>query len=138
MMKCCTVLVAFIVLMAVSCQERTPNRDFIPVLKQQVYALQEAVKAADRGRLDSLLTDDLREHNGADSLIRFVSGADGRFQFAQFAQCEILYNDDKARADCVLLDSAGQAGGAVTLTMVNTQGKWLLKRFETKPAGAGQ
>lgn len=129
---------ALTVLMAASCQEQTPNRDFIPVLKQQVYALQEAVKGADRARLDSLMIDDLREQNGADSLIRFVGGADGRFQFAQFAQCEILYNDDKARADCVLLDSAGQAGPAVTLTMVNKQGKWLLKRFEEKPAGAGQ
>lgn len=121
-----------------SCQEKAPNRDFIPILKQQVYALQEAVKGTDRSRLDSLLMDDLREANGADSLIRFVGGTDGQFRFTQFAQCEIYYNDDKARADCVLLDSAGQAGPAVTLTLVNHRGKWLLKRFETKPSGSGQ
>lgn len=128
-------LTAGALLIVASCQEKTPNRDFIPVLKQQVYALQEAVKSEDRGLLDSLMIDDLRAANGPDSLIRFVKGPDGGFRFAQFAQCEIYYNDDKARADCVLVDSAGQSGPAVTLTLVNHRQHWLLKKFEFKPSG---
>ncbi|MEW6049542.1 MAG: hypothetical protein AB1644_00525 [Candidatus Zixiibacteriota bacterium] len=137
-MKHIATIVMLAVFAVISCKEKTPNRDYIPVLKQQLYLLQEAVKAGDRTVLDSLLSDDLRAENGADSLFWFVSAPGGEFAFAQFGNCEIYYNDDKARADCVLVDTAGREGAAVTLTMVNEGGKWLLKRFESKTPAPGR
>ena len=126
-----------VVLALLSCQEKTPNRDYIPILKERVYLVQQAVKNRDAAALDSLLTDDMKgEGCNADSLVRFVAGSDGRFRFDRFANCEIYYNDDKARADCDVVDSAGNQNGRITLTLVRQKDRWLLKRYD--PASAAE
>ncbi len=128
-------LPAALALALVSCQEKTPNRDYIPILKQRVYLVQQAVKNRDASALDSLLTDDLKgEGRNADSLVRFVAGPDGQFRFDRFANCEIYYNDDKARADCEVVDSAGNQNGRITLTLTRKGDRWLLKRFDAATA----
>jgi hypothetical protein len=121
-------------MLVVGCGEKTPNRDYIPVIKDRVFLLQEAVKNRDAMALDSLMARDLKESNsGADSLVKFVTGPDGSFPFARFANCEIYYNDNRARADCTIMDAEGKGDRRITLTLENEKDRWLLKRFESGP-----
>ena len=81
------------------CKEKTPNRDYIPVIKQRVFLLQQAIKERSKVALDSLLTEEFASISGADSVVQFSYGADPDFQFDRFGRTEIFYTDARARVD---------------------------------------
>ncbi len=127
-------LISLVLIIAAGCGEKTPNRDYIPILKERVYLLLQAVKNRDAIALDSLLTDDLKDSpSGMDSLVKFVTEPNGTFPFARFGECEIYYDDRKARADCYITDSLGKGERRITLTYENRKDRWLLKSFEPGP-----
>jgi hypothetical protein len=122
-------------LLLMSCGEkRTPNRDEIPRIRAQVYDLQVAVKAKDRAAIDSLLSVQILDLGlSSDSLLNFVFNFDGAyFPFEQFGNYRIIYNDDKARIDCYLMDSTSRSDRPFSMTMVREHGLWLLKRFQAE------
>ena len=114
------------------CKEEPPDRDHIPLLKQSLYALQEAVKSRNRAAVDSLLSVSILSHEqNSDSLLSYVYGPDRDFAFVQLALGEIVYDRDKARIDCFMVDTTGRKDRPLELTLVYEHDMWLLKRFET-------
>ncbi|MDZ4723870.1 MAG: hypothetical protein SGI97_08220 [candidate division Zixibacteria bacterium] len=112
-------------------KEKIPSRDYIPVLKERLFALQVAVKGRNRAAVDSLLSVEiLKENQSSDSLLNLVYGASGNFGFVQFGGYEIAYDDNKARIDCYIMDSTSLTDRPLILTFINDGGQWLLKRFE--------
>lgn len=130
-----TVAIVSAALLLLSCgKKRTPNRDEIPVIKGQMYDLQEAVKAKDRAAIDSLLSVQILDLGlNSDSLLNFVYNVDGAyFPFERFGDYRIIYVDDKARIDCYLMDSTSRTDRPFSMTMVKEHGLWLLKRFQAE------
>ncbi len=131
-----TALMAGVLLIISGCPDQTPSRDHIPVLKRQVYRLQEAVKARDRTVIDSLLSPDILSHKqDSDSLIRFVYGPNDDFAFERFGDCEIVYTSDRARVECFVMDSTGHRDRPLELTLIYRHEMWLLSRFEPGEIG---
>ena len=125
------IVLASLALLAAGCSEETPSRDHIPLLKERVYLLQQAVKEKIHAAIDSLLSPKILSYQqGSDSLLSFVYGPDDRFVFERFGNCEILYTSDKARIDCFVMDSTGRTDRPIVLTFVHKHDLWLLKRFE--------
>lgn len=125
------IVVASMALLAAGCSEKTPSRDHIPLLKERVYLLQEAVNERDRAAIDSLMSPKISSHKqGPDSLLRFVYGPDGLFAFERFGDCRFVYTRDKARIDCFVMDSTGGTDRPIEFTFVLKHDLWLLKRFE--------
>lgn len=123
-------------LLFASCgKERTPSRDHYPVLKDNVFYLQQAVAAKDRATLDSLMrADKLDRSLSVDSLLSFVFGPRGDYPFEVFGDCEIIYTDQKARIDCWIMDSTRTQNRPITFTYVNADDTlWWVKRFEVTP-----
>ncbi len=119
------------VFLSLGCTEKTPSREHIPVLKEKIYLLQEAVKARNRAAIDSLMTPEILSiGQSSDSLIRFVFGSNDQFAFERFGNCEIVYTSDKARIDCFIMDSTTRTDRPIVLTFVYKHDLWLLKRFE--------
>jgi hypothetical protein len=112
------------------CKERSPDRELFPQIKVQVVKLQDAVKQRDRGPLEALLTKEYAAAGGADSVVQFSFGAGPDFHFAQYGKAVILYTDQKARVDCVVMDSLGHELRPATLTFEHAKETWLLKRIE--------
>jgi len=111
--------------------KQTVSRDHIPVIKEQFYSLQEAVKNRDTAALDSLISEDMLDDDmDADSLFSFVYGADGSFAFDRFGDYEIFYTNKKARVDCYIMDSTAVKDRPAVFTFVLDDDRWLLKRFE--------
>ena len=111
--------------------QQTVSRDHIPVIKDQFYSLQEAVKNRDTAALDSLISEDMLDDNlDADSLFGFVYGADGSFAFDRFGDYEIFYTNKKARVDFYIMDSTLAKDRPAVFTFVLDDGRWLLKRFD--------
>ena len=129
------VVLVSLALLAAGCSEETPSRDHIPLLKERVYLLQQAVKEKNRAAIDSLLSPKILSYQqGSDSLFSFVYGSDNRFVFERFGNCEIIYTSDKARIDCFVMDSTGRTDRPIVFTFVHKHDLWLLKRFETGQA----
>lgn len=126
------IVLVSLVLVTVGCNEKTPSRDHIPLLKERVYLLQEAVKEKNLAAIDSLLSPKILSYKqDSDSLLRFVYGPNGQFAFNRFGNCEIAYTSDKARIDCFVMDSMENKNRPIVFTFVYKHDLWLLKRFET-------
>lgn len=119
------------VLLAGCGEDEPPSRDYYPVIQQQVFALQEAVKDRNRASIDSLSTVQLLVNGlSSDSLLRFVYGPDGSFAFETFGNVAIVYTDERARIDCFIMDSTRQTDRPATLTLAHEDSLWLLEEFE--------
>ena len=123
------------IIVGAGCREKSPSRDYIPVIKQRIYVVQEAIKSRGKNAIDSLLTEDFAASGGADSLVQFANGADPNFAFARFANTEIFYTNDKARVDCVIMGENGLRLRSATLTFERHKEQWLLKQVSpgTRP-----
>jgi hypothetical protein len=125
----CVIVAAVIQLSG--CTEKTPSRDHIPLLKERIYSLQEAVKDRNRPAMDSLLSPEILSiDQSSDSLLRFVYGADGQFPFERFGDCEIIYTNNIAHIDCFVMDSTNRTDRPIAFTFTYKHDLWLLKRFE--------
>ncbi|PWB68212.1 hypothetical protein C3F09_12175 [candidate division GN15 bacterium] len=124
-----SVLIVFVLTAVWSCREKSPSRDYIPIIKQRVYEVQEAIKSRGRNAIDSLLTQDYAAAGGADSLVQFTNGSDPTFVFNRFAHTEIYYTNDKARVDCLIMGKDSRNLRSATLTFERKKDVWLLKQI---------
>ncbi|UCC44697.1 MAG: hypothetical protein JSU65_01850 [Candidatus Zixiibacteriota bacterium] len=122
---------AAVILLFCACGTETPSRDHIPLLQDRLYRLQVAVAAMNASAIDSLLSLQILEvDQSSDSLLNFVYGPAGGFDFQRFGNYEIFFTDDRARIDCFVMDSTGRQDRPITLTYVFEHDMWLLKSFE--------
>lgn len=117
------------------CGKKKINRDYIPILKDNLYKLQMAVKDQNLAQIDSLLSVKvIKKKLSSDSLIRFIYGADYNFGFVQFGNAEIVYTNEKARIDCYLMDSTSSHDRPIVFFLELDHDLWLFTSFldETK------
>ena len=113
------------------CDERSPSRQHIPILRNVLQRMELAVADQNRAAVDSLLSVAILDYEqGSDSLLSFVYGPDGEFSFERFELGEIAYTGDKARIDCFIMDSLHQRDRPLMFTLVYEQNMWLFKHFE--------
>jgi hypothetical protein len=128
--------IALLMVLAIGCKEKTPNRDFIPVLKKKVFLLQEAIKTRSRVALDTLLTNEYASNSGADSVVQFAYGDEPGFEFDRFGRTEIFYTDSRARVDGQIVGVDGTVLKDMVLTYEHIGERWLLKRIgDAEPTG---
>ncbi len=138
-----TALALAATLLAAGCgKEEPPKRNQIPIIKESIYNLQQAVKDRDRVGLDSLLSARIIDNGeSGDSLLSFCFGPEGQFGFDRFGDCEIVYTADHAIARCYVTDTAGLRNGPIRLTFEHHEigpkkerkSVWLLSNFDQKP-----
>ncbi len=129
--KVTVVLVLAMVMIYGGCEKKSPKRDQIPLLKEKVFGLQEAVKAENRAAIDSMLSVKIIDNGqSSDSLLSFVYGPDRSFAFERFGNCEIIYTNDKARIECWVMDSTSQQDRPVTFFMALQKDMWLFTSFQ--------
>lgn len=128
-LKTAIIGVGVMVIAAAGCREKSPSRDYIPIIKQRIYVVQEAIKSRGKNAIDSLLTTEYAASGGADSLVQFANGSEPGFVFARFANTEIYYTNDKARVDCIIVGENGLRLRSATLTFEHFKDQWLLKQI---------
>ncbi len=139
MRKPLLIVVVFALVACLGCEEeRAPSRNQIPAIRKVVFKLQEGAKAENRAAIDSLLSVKILDFGqSSDSLLAVAYGSDGMFSFAQFDLVGSSFTHDKARVNCVIVDSEGNRGTPIEFTFVYEHKRWLLKRFEVATPDAG-
>lgn len=130
-MKKLIIVTIFLTAIAVGCGERSPKRDHIPLIKNNLLKLQNAVKELNRAAIDSLLSVSILDKNqSSDSLLSFVYGEDFSFVFEQFGMAEIFYTTKQGRIDCYIMDSTRTKERPFVLFIAYEHDKWLFTSFE--------
>ncbi|MEA1981087.1 MAG: hypothetical protein U9N54_08960 [candidate division Zixibacteria bacterium] len=130
------ILIIFILLLTgwSGCKEKTPSRDNIPEIKNQLFKLQQAVKQKNRSAIDSLLSVDmLKKKLTSDSLLQFVYNIPERydaFEFEQFGGANIIYSFDIAQIDCFIMDSTHLKDRPIVFKLILDDKVWIFKEFE--------
>lgn len=131
MKKYCTITCILVALLLTSCGQKKINRDYIPILKENLFKLQEAVKEQNLAQIDSLLSVKIIEKKqSSDSLIRYVYGPDNQFNFYQFGDAQITYTNEVARIDCYIMDSTSATDRPLVFYLEFDDGLWLFTSFK--------
>ena len=131
MLKKYVLLLVVAVVLFAACEKKSPKRDQIPLLQNQVLGLQTAVKDRNRAAIDSLLSVKILDRGqGSDSLLGFVYGPSGDFAFERFGNCDIAYTQDRARIDCFIMDSTVNRDRPITFFLAIEHDLWLFTSFE--------
>ena len=113
------------------CSERTPKRDHIPTIKNNLLKLQTSVKEYNRSAIDSLLSVSILDKDqSSDSLLSFVYGSDRAFLFEQFGMAEFFYTNKQGRIDCYIMDSTRTKDRPLVLFIAYEHDKWLFTSFK--------
>ncbi len=118
-------------LMAAGCgEDRLPSRDQIPILKQKLYSLEQAIGARSRAAIDSLLSVDILDAGlDTDSLLRFIYGPNDDFPFHRLGDYDIFYGNNVAVINCQIMDSTEQSNRPLRLLYNHDDELWLLREF---------
>jgi hypothetical protein len=130
-MKNIIVAIIITIVIAIGCGERTPKRDHIPIIKNNLLKLQTAVKENNRAAIDSLLSVSILDKDqSSDSLLSFIYGFDRLFLFEQFGMAEFFYTNKQGRIDCYIMDSTHTMDRPFVLFIAYEHDKWLFTSFE--------
>ena len=115
----------------ISCgEEKTPSRDHIPLIKERIGRLQQALLDKNQAAIDSLLSVSvLKYEQSSDSLLKFIFGAEGGFGFNSFGEVVIVYTDEYAKVECFVTDSTGLKDRPILFDFKYEHDQWLLSRF---------
>ena len=111
-------------------KEKLPSRDHIPILKQNLYALEQAINARNRAAVDSLLSVEILDvGQDSDSLLRLVYGPTDDFPFYRLGNYDIFYDNNIAVINCYIMDSTEQTDRPLRLQYKHKEELWLIKEF---------
>jgi len=128
----CTTILCFLTLLIGCDEQKPPSRDQIPVLRQRLFDLGQAIAARSAPALDSMMSVDILDYGlSSDSLLRFIYGPQFDNPFMSLGDYRILYNDNIAVIECYAMDTSGQAGQPVKLLFKSEDDIWLLTKFES-------
>jgi hypothetical protein len=112
-------------------EEGPPSRDQIPVLRRDLFALEEGIRNRNRAQIDSLLSVKILDAGqDSDSLLAFVYGPDNAFPFHRLGNYDIFYTEQMALINCYIMDAAENNDRPLKLTYSHEDTLWLLKQFE--------
>ncbi len=122
------------ILLALSCsREKNPPRDEISLIKDTMGYFELAVKDKNVGAMDSLLSNDAAGLGySAQKILSEVYPDSATSTFYSFGKRSFAYTKDKAAVDCFIMADSTDIGRPVSVTLVKSHDKWLIKRFDLK------
>jgi len=124
-------------LLLVSCAEKNPPRDEIPLIKNLLAKFEQAVREKNAAGIDSLIIAEAYEEGYHSTKI--MSDIYDTSDFIKFGGREFSYTKDIGFVKCNIVSDTGNAsltgdtgslGRPVEIIVVKKYGQWYLKRFD--------
>ena len=121
------------VFILLSCSEKGPSRDEIPLIRTLLQNFEEAVREQNQARLDSMIVAEaLQLGYSSEKILTDVYGSAGEGTFYTFGNKEFFYVVDKGVVNCFIKADSADPGRPVEITLVKAANTWLIKRFDLK------
>jgi hypothetical protein len=127
-----TVYILVILTMIISCAEKNPSRDEIPLIRTLLADFEQAVRDRNQIRLDSLISAEALPLGYTSLKILEDVYPDTINSFYSFGNREFMYVKDKASVTCNIKADEADVGRPVEITLVKAGEIWLVKRFDLK------
>ncbi|HHI02495.1 MAG: hypothetical protein DRP51_03015 [Candidatus Zixiibacteriota bacterium] len=121
------------IFLIISCAEKNPPRDEIPLIKNLLGRFEQAVRDKNRAGIDSLIVAeayDLGYHST--KILSDIYRDLDTGSFLKFGGREFSYTRDKGVVSCFIVSDTADTGCPVEITVVKKYDKWYLKRFDLK------
>ena len=121
------------ILIIISCAEKNPPRDEIPLIKNLLGQFEQAVKEKRSAGIDSLIIAEAYElgYHSTKILSDIYSDIDTG-SFLKFGGREFFYTKDIGVVNCFIVSDTADTGRPVEITLVKKYDQWYLKRFDLK------
>ena len=127
------------ILIIISCAEKNPPRDEIPLIKNLLGQFEQAVKEKNSAGIDSLIIAEAYEEGYHSTKILsdiYGTGDTGpdidTGSFLKFGGREFFYTKDIGVVNCFIVSDTADTGRPVEITLVKKYDQWYLKRFDLK------
>ena len=121
------------ILIIISCAEKNPPRDEIPLIKNLLGQFEQAVKEKNSAGIDSLIIAEAYElgYHSTKILSDIYPDIDTG-SFLKFGGREFFYTKDIGVVNCLIVSDTADTGRPVEITLVKKYDQWYLKRFDLK------
>ena len=117
----------------VSCsRKKNPPRDEIPIIKDVLAKLENAIENRNSVMIDSLLAPDAARLGYSSRQILSSVYPDSSDSPCSFGKRSFMYIKNKARIDCTLLQNGIDHGRPIEITMIKKRDQWWVERFDLK------
>lgn len=125
-------LLLAVIFALLSCAEKNPPRDEIPLIKDLLGKIDRAVRDRNAAQIDSLMiADALKLGYNSETVLKDVYPEDTS-TFYTFGRREFFYTEDKGVVNCFIMADSADSGRPVEMTLVKANDHWYLKRFDLK------
>jgi len=129
-------------LLLISCAEKNPSRDEIPLIKDLLGQFEQAVREKSPAGIDSLIIAEAYElgYHSTKILSDIYGTGNTGFdidtnEFLKFGTREFFYTKDVGVVNCFIVSDTGNLadpGRPVEITVVKKYNQWYIKRFDLK------
>lgn len=121
------------IFLIISCAEKNPPRDEIPLIKNLLGQFERAVKEKNRAGIDSLIIAEAYELGyHSTKILSDIYPDIETGSFLKFGGREFFYTKDKGVVNCLIVSDTADTGRPVEITVVKKYDQWYLKRFDLK------
>ena len=132
-------IIAACLLAIISCAEKNPPRDEIPLIKNLLGQFEKAVREKNPAGIDSLIIAEAYEqgyhstkilsdiYQSGDADTDIVTG-----EFIKFGAREFSYTKDIGFVKCLIVSDTLDIGRPVEILVVKKYDQWFLKQFDLK------
>jgi len=114
-------------------KDEGPSRDEIPLIKNTLAQLEDAVKNHNALKIDSLISPEaLGLGYSPEQILADIYPDSSKASFLSFGDRNFLYVEDKALVNCLIISDTTDPGRPVEITLAKNEGVWLIKKFDLK------
>ncbi|MCP4703158.1 MAG: hypothetical protein GY865_00990 [candidate division Zixibacteria bacterium] len=123
-------------LVLISCAEKNPPRDEIPLIKNLLGQFEKAVREHNPAGIDSLIIAEAYEQGyHSTKILGDIFGLNNAGDFIKFGSREFSYTKDIGFVKCLIVSDTTDAGfqdRPVEIVVIKKYDQWFLKQFDLK------
>jgi len=127
------ILILLPLILVVSCTEKNPPREEIPVIKDLLGRFETAVRDKNAALIDSLMIAEAYDLGyNSTQILSVVYPDPDTSRFLKFGNREFFYTEEVGKVSCIIIADTADPGRPVEITLVKAYNQWYIKRFELK------
>ncbi|MCX6827566.1 MAG: hypothetical protein NTV06_09950 [candidate division Zixibacteria bacterium] len=119
--------------LSISCGQKNPPRDEIPIIKDLLAKFEQSIKDRNASLIDSLFLTQIYDRGYASKrVLAAIYDSTGEGGFYAFGKREFLYTKNIGLVICRIMADSADSGRPVEITLEKVSDYWLIRGFDLK------